>query len=45
MVCELDAEALEPNGAVVKGGGLGETRAIESLLGDALSEGVADGLL
>ena len=46
MLCELDdAETFDPRGAVVNGGGLGETRAIESLLGDALSDGVAEGRL
>lgn len=33
----------ETRGAVVNGGGLGET--MDSLLGEALSEGVADGRL
>ena len=40
-----DADGALPSGIVVKGGGLGETRAIESLLGDALRPGVAAGLL
>ena len=42
MACELE---VDPSGTVVNGGGRGETRASESLLGDALREGVADGRL
>lgn len=34
-----------PRGAVVNGGGRGETSACDSLLGDALSDGVAEGLM
>ena len=46
LLCELeDAETFDPRGEVVNGGGRGETRAIESLLGDALNDGVADGRL
>ena len=42
VACELE---VDPSGTVVNGGGRGETRASESLLGDALREGVADGRL
>lgn len=44
VLCELD-EPFDPRGTVVNGGGRGDTRAIESLLGDALSDGVAAGRL